>query len=145
MDALDLAPATGPDRDRVRSLLRDAGLPTDDLDGPVRLYLATAEGEPVGAGGLERYDDTALLRSVVVADSCRGQGYGEAICRRLEARAADHGVTDLFLLTTDATDYFDRLGYEPVARDTVPEPVRRTRQFSSLCPDSATVMRKRIA
>lgn len=143
-DALALTPATGPDLDRVRALLRDAGLPTADLDGPGRFYLASRDGEPIGAGGLETYDDAALLRSVVVADDYRGEGYGSAICRRLEARAADRGVADCYLLTTDAAGFFDRLGYEPVERGGVPDAIRNTEQFSTLCPDSATVMAKRV-
>ena len=144
MDDLSFVRATGPDRERVRDLLGDAGLPTTDLDGPVRLSLATAGGEPVGAGGLEVYDETALLRSVVVAEPFRGEGYGAAICRRLEARAADRGVTDLYLLTTDAAGFFDGLGYEHVERAAVPDAIRDTEQFSSLCPDSATVMAKQV-
>ncbi len=143
-DDLALARATDSDRDRVRALLRDVGLPTADLDGPGRFYLARVDGETVGAGGLEPYDEVALLRSVVVAQPHRGEGYGEAICRRLETRAADRGVDSLYLLTTDAADYFDRLGYERVARSAVPDAIRDTEQFTTLCPDSATVMAKQV-
>jgi amino-acid N-acetyltransferase len=145
MDELRLARATGSDLDRVAALLADAGLPTADLrDGPGRFYLAVADGERVGAGGLEPYGSTALLRSVVVAPDRRGEGYGTAVCRRLETRAADRGVDALYLLTTDAAGFFADLGYDRVDRGAVPDAIRDTRQFTSLCPESATVMEKQL-
>ena len=49
---------------------------------------------------------------------------------------------DAFVLRSNlarkaAADYFRRLGFRPVARATVPPAVSSTRQFASLCPDSA--------
>jgi amino-acid N-acetyltransferase len=57
-----------------------------------------------------------------------------------EVRAA--GVERLFALTTDAAAFLAAQGFEPVARESVPERIRGTAQFASLCPDSATVMRR---
>lgn len=52
------------------------------------------------------------------------------------------GVETLYLLTTTAAGFFADRGYERVDRSVVPAPVRGTTQFSTLCPESATVMRK---
>jgi N-acetylglutamate synthase-like GNAT family acetyltransferase len=51
----------------------------------------------------------------------------------------------VWLLTTTARAFFDKLGYAAVDRAGVPGAIRATAQFSALCPDSATVMVKRLA
>lgn len=142
-DVPAIEPATPTDLDRVERLLAANDLPTADVReaGP-RFVIARVDGETVGVGGLERHGDAGLLRSVAVGDSYRGQGYGAAVCADLEARARQAGVSTLYLLTTTAADYFRQRGYEPVVRSTVPERLRATRQFTDLCPDSATCMRK---
>jgi len=50
----------------------------------------------------------------------------------------------VWLLTTTAREFFERLGYAAVDRADVPGAIRATAQFSSLCADSATVMVKRL-
>jgi N-acetylglutamate synthase-like GNAT family acetyltransferase len=75
-----LTPADGDDLAVVERLLDDAGLPTADISADdVSLHLATVDGDPVGAGGLDVHGDAALLRSVVVAPARRGEGHGAAI------------------------------------------------------------------
>jgi amino-acid N-acetyltransferase len=142
-DRVELAPATPADLDRVERLLSANDLPTADVrDDAVRMYVARVDGEPVGAGGLEVHGADGLLRSVVVAESHRGRGYGAAICEHLEARARRAGVGTLYLLTTTAVEFFRARGYGPIDRAAVPEAVRATRQFSELCPATATCMRR---
>lgn len=142
----DFREAADDDLDRVVSLVEAAGLPTADLRGaPATFVLAAPAGtdDPVAVGGLERAGDAALLRSVVVAPDARGEGVGRALVGDLESRAAAE-ARDCYLLTTDAAGFFARLGYERVDRAAAPEGVRRTRQFEGLCPDAATLMRKRL-
>ena len=144
-DAVDLAPATPADLDRVERLLSANDLPTVDVrDDAVLVYVARVDGEMVGAGGLEAHGADGLLRSVVVAESHRGRGYGAAICDDLEARARRAGVGTLYLLTTTAAGFFRARGYAPIDRAAVPEAVRATRQFSELCPATATCMRREL-
>jgi N-acetylglutamate synthase-like GNAT family acetyltransferase/ADP-ribose pyrophosphatase YjhB (NUDIX family) len=132
------------DREDVERLLSDAGLPTVDLDDPVEIFAARSGGRDVGCGGLERYGESALVRSVAVGPEARGEGYGTAICRALFGEAARRGVGDLYLLTTDAEGFFERLAFEAVDRESVPEAIRETRQFADLCPESATCMHRRV-
>lgn len=103
------------------------------------------DGDPVGAGGIERYGAVGLLRSVVVEETARGNGYGAAICRALEAEARADGVETLYLLTTTATDFFAERGYAELERADAPAAIRETTQFDELCPASATCMRKYLS
>jgi len=147
--AVDLVPATGAGVEWVHGLLESADLPTEDLSGPraddgPALYVVRAEPGRVGCIGVERYGDDALLRSAVVLEQYRGEGYGRAAVRALETEARDVGVEILYLLTTTAAGFFESVGYEPVDRAAVPESVRYSAEFSDLCPESATVMRRRL-
>lgn len=146
---VDLVPATGAGVEWVHRLLEHAELPTADLSGPQAddgpaLYVVRAEPGRVGCIGVERYGDDALLRSAVVLEQYRGDGYGRAAVRTLETEARDAGVGTLYLLTTTAAGFFESVGYEPVDRAAVPESVRGSAEFSDLCPDSATVMRREL-
>jgi len=142
-DALALRPATDADGAYVEELLADNGLPTADVPGALdSLYLIAVDGRRVGVAGLERHGDLALLRSVAVEASERGNGYGARACEALLDRAADAGVSTVYLLTTTADGFFARLGFERVDRAAVPDPIRATREFSELCPSTAVVMRR---
>lgn len=142
-DALTLRPATDADGEYVEDLLADSGLPTADVTEALdSLSLIEVDGRRVGTAGLERHGDLALLRSVAVEAAERGNGYAARACRELLDRAADAGVSAVYLLTTTAAGFFDRLGFERVDRAAVPDPIRATREFSELCPASATVMRR---
>lgn len=140
-----LTEADAADLDRVEALLAANDLPTSDVrTGPGRFYLARDGDAVVGAGGVERYGSDGLLRSVVVEGSNRGDGYGTALCAALEDRARRGGIQTLYLLTTTAAGFFERLGYESIPRQSAPASVRSTTEFADLCPSSATCMRKRV-
>lgn len=145
-----LEPATWAGREWVVSLLDRAGLPTADLeadapreDGPA-LFVVVADEGRVGCIGIERADDVALLRSAAVVERHRGEGYGTAAVRALEREAGEAGVETLYLLTTTAAPFFERLGYETVDRAAIPVELEGSREVSDLCPESATVQRKSL-
>lgn len=143
--AVTVREAAPDDMDRIEELLDASGLPTADVRGEsVRFVVAVDDDGIAGAGGLELYESAGLLRSVVVAASNRDRGYGTAVCDRLEADARADGVEWLYLLTTTAPAFFRRRGYEEIERDAAPSSIRETTEFSSLCPDSALCMRKRL-
>jgi N-acetylglutamate synthase-like GNAT family acetyltransferase len=132
----------------VRQLLDEAGLPLADL-GPDRLEhfliaerLGAEQSETLGIIGLQRFDEVGLLRSLVVSKSHRKSGLGRRLVAALEASAYSAGVKDLWLLTIDAEAYFDGLGYKLMSRDSAPDSIRKTDEFSDLCPDGAYLMRK---
>jgi N-acetylglutamate synthase-like GNAT family acetyltransferase len=134
------------ERDAVKAALTRAGLPTDDIGDPYVLLwrFETHEDVPVGFGGLEIYGYDALLRSVVTLPPLRQVGLGAAIVARLEAEACARRCQGIYLLTTSQADFFVRLGYATCARDNVSESIRTSRQFTMLCPSSATAMVKQL-
>jgi amino-acid N-acetyltransferase len=144
MPSVTLHPATAQ-LDYVEALLERNGLPVGDVRArPEAFYYATAGGEPVGVGGLERYGRVGLLRSVVVEAAKRGYGYGSALCAALESNARTAGVETLYLLTTTASAFFDARGYVTVDRADAPSAIRQTTEFEDLCPATATCMRKSL-
>ncbi|MEM8535120.1 MAG: GNAT family N-acetyltransferase, partial [Chloroflexota bacterium] len=69
--------ATTTDIPAILALLTEAGLPHDGLtDHLMTTLVAKQENKIVGSVALEIYSDKALLRSVTVAASLRGQGLG---------------------------------------------------------------------
>ncbi|QLG29169.1 GNAT family N-acetyltransferase [Halorarum halophilum] len=142
-ESITLRKADVANLDRVEALLEANDLPSEDVRAkPECFLLAYADAEWIGVGGVEIYGPNGLLRSVVVRESNRGQGYGRTLCDALEDHARANGVETLYLLTTTASEFFRQRGYEEVDRECVPGSVRGTTEFSDLCPSSATCARR---
>ncbi|MEQ8234837.1 MAG: arsenic resistance N-acetyltransferase ArsN2 [Gammaproteobacteria bacterium] len=135
-----------PPRDRVVELLEQAGLPFSDIsEKMLENYFGCGRGGQLcGTIGLETHDEFGLLRSLAVSPACRGSGCGVALVNALESHAKAEGITSLYLLTETAERFFARLGYTNVSREEVPEPIKTTREFRSLCPETAIVMGKSL-
>ena len=125
----------------LKAALMDAQLPTDDVEDHGRTFFRalSADDQIVGFSGVERCGDDFLLRSVVVLPDHRGQGLGSVLVERAVAGLDQAG--DVFLATTSAAPFFTRIGFSEFQRDSVPAAVLATRQLSSICPSSATIMR----
>lgn len=136
-----------PPLEAVRQLLRDENLPVSDLvrTPALRLYACGDGTRLSGVVGLERYGESALLRSLAVAAAARRQGLGAALLAHAEARARAGGVRDIYLLTTSAEPFFTRRGYTRSERASAPQSIRNTREFTTLCPDDAVLMHKALA
>jgi len=141
---LRVAQGAESDFETLKGWLAAAGLPLEDLTAAhLRNFLVAISGDTaVGMIGLEQFNDIGLLRSLIVEPSSRRHGAGRALVAALEKQAALAGVTELWLLTIDADDYFARLGFETVSRDAAPATIQMTDEFSSLCPGDAVLMRK---
>jgi arsenate reductase len=130
----------------LRAALEAAALPVDDLSDPGRRFFAygTLDGTPVGYGGYEPLGDEALLRSLVVPPIHRGSGIGRAILAILQRRCFDDGARRSWVLTIDAAAYFERQGFNRAERQNAPDAVLATRQATSLCPATATLLTRNI-
>jgi amino-acid N-acetyltransferase len=130
----------------AKALLAAAGLPTADLAAEhfTHFIAAGPAQAPEALIGLQPCGDVALLRSLVVSPAACGKGYGGALVAEIEAYAQQLGVRELYLLTNSAESFFSRRGYSSVERAGVPEAIRQTAEFSSLCPASAVCMHKPI-
>jgi amino-acid N-acetyltransferase len=134
--------AADGDRGLVLEILREAGLPTDDFtDGEMVFLVAEEEGAVVGTIGLEYYPPAGLLRSAAVRPSHRERGVGALLVAALMEEARSGSLTELVLLTTTAGEYFGRMGFTRVARDSMAGPVLSSRQFTGTTCSSAAVMR----
>ncbi|UPV99880.1 arsenic resistance N-acetyltransferase ArsN2 [Halorussus gelatinilyticus] len=141
-----LRPADEDALSYVETLLERNDLPASDVrSNPDCFYVAYDGDEAVGVGGVERYGSDGLLRSVVVERSARGDGLGTALCDALERDARDSGVETLYLLATTAAEFFADRGYDEIERAAAPETIRQTTEFTDLCPDSATCMKRSLS
>jgi len=125
----------------IRRLLAACSLPHDDFGDGAVTFVVAREGDAIrGAAGLEPLGGSALLRSVVVEPSSRRHGLARSLCDAAFAHARAMGARRLYLLTTGAQRYFERLGFVTVARDSLPVEIRSTSEFRVACPESATAM-----
>ncbi|MGH8864921.1 MAG: arsenic resistance N-acetyltransferase ArsN2 [Burkholderiales bacterium] len=143
----NIAPADEGEYGAVIALLEAASLPTEDLErsSMARFLVARhGSGKLIGAIGVERYGRAALVRSLVVAPEHRNRELGTKLVAELEARCRSLAVTDLFLLTTTARDFFARQRYQATGRESAPVALRAAAEFTRLCPDSAVCMTKSL-
>jgi amino-acid N-acetyltransferase len=141
--ALKIA-VTEKERLQAIAILQQQNLPTSDIDEDKLLYLLMNGETVIGTAGLEIFEDCALLRSVSVIKEEQGKGYGRIINEAIENYAKESGINCLYLLTTTAKNFFDKQGYCVINREDAPASVQQTAEFTSLCPASAVIMKKRI-
>jgi len=86
-------------------------------------FVIEIDGKVVACGALEIFtDDLGEVRSLVVDDAFKGQGLGRLLVERLIAEARAIGLKRLMALTY-VPDFFHRLGFQTVPKDTLPEKV----------------------
>ncbi|MFL9888278.1 arsenic resistance N-acetyltransferase ArsN2 [Paraburkholderia agricolaris] len=137
--------ARSEDLDAIKALLEGNGLPATDVTHDLLPDFSVAEdadGLVVGSVGLERFGTSALLRSLAVAQSARGLGLGHNLAVHAEGVARAASMSELWLLTTTAVEFFQRAGYTVVNRNSASEELLASTQFSQLCPASAVCMKK---
>ena len=133
------------DEKQLVELLNCFNLITHDIDFNNQIYVGLQQNNNYAAvGGLELHPPYALMRSVAVRHQDQGKGYAKFICEALTSHAIKNDIHYLYLLTETAEDFFSKIGFIPVKRLTVPALIKNTNQFSSLCPDTAAVMKKQI-
>ncbi|NYH18818.1 arsenic resistance N-acetyltransferase ArsN2 [Paraburkholderia bryophila] len=135
------------DLDAIKALLAENELPVADITEDLLSGFAVAEdadGSVVGSVGLERLGANALLRSLAVAQTARNAGLGGRLLAHSENLARASGISELWLLTTTATDFFLRCGYGVVNRSSASAELLASTQFAQLCPASAGCMKKTL-
>ncbi|MDH4068847.1 MAG: arsenic resistance N-acetyltransferase ArsN2 [Ignavibacteria bacterium] len=136
-------PALDHDLDVVCHLLTRNELPVLGVKEHLRdFFVAEEDGSVIGAIGLERYEETGLLRSAVVDRSKQGKRIGSKLVDTLLRSARATGVKKLVLLTNTAEQYFARKGFRTIDRSTLDGPVTRSVEFTDACPSHAVCMEK---
>ncbi len=142
-------PARASDLDAVAELLHTQQLPDEGVAEQFGEAYAVAEldGRICGVAGVERYfsdklkTGDGLLRSVATSDEARGLGLGAMLIADRIAWARTQGMGDLYLLTTTATEWFPRFGFQRIERTAASPEIQASREFTSLCPASSVLMR----
>ena len=146
-DFIHFRSALEVDRLAVEELLASAQLARLDPGAQFGLQYTlatTGSGKIVGAAGVEVYGSEALLRSVVVSSEMRGNGLGRRLTEDRLRWAADHGITEVYLLTTDADLYWKERGFRVVERADAPSGVRSSKQWAGGCSSTAIAMKKKV-
>lgn len=139
--------ADDTDKATILQLLRENKLPVADITlQPLQVFVVCGQGDQLlGVGGLEIYESHALLRSLCVSASSRAQGIGKKILERLLQVARGKFIQDVFLLTTTAPGYFEKMGFVAWNRAEVPEAIKASAEFAELCPDTARCFRMHLS
>jgi N-acetylglutamate synthase-like GNAT family acetyltransferase len=110
------------------------------LESNVAVYVSFDGDTLVATAALEHHGRHGLLRSVCVHPEYRGQGKGRAMAVHVLQEARTRGLKRVFLLTETAAEFFSSMGFLTVDRRGVPEGVRTSIEFATLCPASAIAM-----
>lgn len=97
------------------------------LDNLQSYYVYTLDDTIVGCVALYPFPENrcAELGCLFIKKNYEGHGYGKAMCHFIEQKARAMGFDRIFAISQSAVAYFrDRLGYQPLSRDTLP-PSRR--------------------
>lgn len=138
-------PCHPAERPEVARLLEEAGLPRDGLEATADLWVATLQGRVVGAVGFERHGRLGLLRSLVVAPACRGQGIGARLLERGVRSMRGAGLTDAYGLTTTIPDLLARKGWTELPRGDAPAALAASAELQGACPASARLFHLHLA
>lgn len=127
-----LRPATPDDIAAITALLVAAHLPAIEIEEHIEHFVvAEIAGRLVGCGGIEIYADcpASLVRSMAVDESLRGSGLGKRILEWVIDHGKASGVSDFFLFTVDARDFYVPFGFVDVSLDDFPEAMRQSAQY----------------
>ena len=125
----------------IKGLLNKNKLPVEDLHPEKQdFWLMQDSYSVIGAAGLEPYGKYAIFRSFVVEEQFRNKGFGNEIYSYTIEQAKKAGFEKLFLLTETAGNYFLSKGWIVINRESVPDEIKLSREFNSICPSSAVCM-----
>lgn len=86
-------------------------------------FVVESNGRVVGCGALEIFtEDLGEVRSLVVADTHKRHGHGRQLVERVIDEARAIGLKRLMALTY-VPDFFHKLGFRTVPKETLPEKV----------------------
>jgi N-acetylglutamate synthase-like GNAT family acetyltransferase len=130
-----LRSATPDDVPAIIALLEANHLPAWELEQHLENFVVAEDGGRVtGCGGFEAYPaaPAALVRSMAVDEPLRGSGLGSEILHWVMERAQSLGLTQLYLFTMLASDFYARFGFETVTLNDFPKAVRKSGQYQWL-------------
>ena len=86
-------------------------------------FVIEVNGRVAACGALEIFtEDLGEVRSLVVDDAYKGKGFGRLLVERVLDEARTIGLRRIMALTY-VPDFFHKLGFSTVSKDTLPEKV----------------------
>ncbi len=128
----------------IKKLLKENDLPIEDLANRIEFYIEKERNQIIVAGGLEPFGNVVILRSVAVSENYKGKGLGAKMTRHLLDASKEQGFSTVFLLTMTAENYFPKFGFIEVDRESAPKEIKSSSEFTTVCPDSAVLMKLEI-
>ena len=145
MTQIIIREAKKDDLKAIKSLLDSASLPSIDIEKHLLHFLVMEKsGTIAGTIGMELYGDKALLRSLAIQRDYRNKGLGKELCSALISKAKKMNVNNIYLLTETAEGFFSKQGFQNIERKSVPLAIKHTYEFSTLCPEGAVCMVKKL-
>ncbi len=133
------------DLEKAKKLLSENDLPIEDIEeSTIQLFTAKEDNNIVGIIGLEQYNKTGLLRSFAVRDNYKNLKIGRNLLEHLFEYCKNNSISDLYLLTTTAEKYFEKFIFFKIDRENTPTIIKNTKEFSSICPVTAIIMKKNL-
>jgi amino-acid N-acetyltransferase len=108
------------------------------------LFLGYADSKVIGIGGVEVFGKVGLLRSVVIKEQFRRKGLGKMLISEIIETTKRRGVSELYLLTTTAEDFFSRIGFKKIERNAAPAAIKNTTEFKELCSVTSVLMWRKL-
>lgn len=130
---------------QIIELLQQSKLPFSDIEESNSIFIGTyKENELIGCIGLELRGTIGLLRSLAVSDNQRGKGLALRLTDRMIEIAKSRSLESIYLLTTDAEKFFEKVGFNKTIKASAPDQIKETKQYSVICSESAVVMKIEI-
>jgi len=137
--------ARDEDVEAIVELLKTNNLPISDLNTGQRIFLvALSDEKTIGCVAVEIYGDAGLLRSLAVNKNFRGKSIGQKLVTESEVWSRNNGLKSLYLLTTTAANFFQKIGWCNTDRASVPKSIAFSSEFASVCPSSAVCLIKKM-
>ncbi len=141
----DIRPVQKSEMDDIISLLKKEDLPISDIhEKSVQLFVCVNADKIIGVVGLENYAPTGLLRSLVVHTEYKGIGIGRILINHIISHCKINKISEIYLLTETAENYFLKNGFYTISRNELPAAIKRTKEFTDICPVSAVAMFKQL-
>lgn len=142
---MNIVPASQNAFSSAIRLLEKCSLPNSDINPGTQLFVMEDRDMVAGTVAIEYDYNDALLRSLSVDEQYRNKGIGDELLSFIENYVKRQGVQNIYLLTTTAEKFFLKRRYEKMERSEVPQFIQSTSEYCSVCPSTATLMKKTIA
>lgn len=129
------------DLEAIRGLLTAADLPVVGIDGYINQFLVAENEQVIGVIGIHYDAEKALLRSFVVNPQEQKCGVGTALVTEALQQMKSQQITEVYLLTETAVEYFKRIGFCEISREQMPIHLLAESGLDQVCPCSSCCMK----